>query len=148
MRRPPPPVLDEQTDLAATCEILGITFEDLRAELARREAEKFAKMRKEMILAQRGGGVRRMLDDRGEGGGFVEYMVHPVSYHYWGRRLGYECWDDKSFVREYLRDNPAARVKSMSNRTTVTVAGPVAAAARPAPVPTHQRINGRGRWSA
>jgi hypothetical protein len=28
------------------------------------------------------------------------------SWHYWGHRLGYECWEDKTFLREFLRDNP------------------------------------------
>lgn len=39
-------------------------------------------------------------------------MIPPTSYHYWGQRLGYECWEDEQFVREYWRDNEACRVKS------------------------------------
>lgn len=45
--------------------------------------------------------------------------VHPRFYHYWGQRLGYECWDDEQFVREFLRDNPEVRVKSSSRKVQV-----------------------------
>lgn len=138
------PVLDEQTDLEATCAILGIELEDLLAELNFRQRQKQAKMRREMVLAARVGGQRRILRDRGDGGGEVTMQVHKTSYHYWGQRLGYECWDDPQFVREYLRDNPEARVRSTSNRTVLTVNGR-RSPARPASRP---RITGRGRWAA
>jgi hypothetical protein len=46
-------------------------------------------------------------------------MVPPTSYHYWGLRLGYECWDDEPFVREYLRDNEVSRVRSRPANATV-----------------------------
>ena len=111
---PPPPALDEDMDLETMCAIVGCKPDDFIAELERRQAAKVAQMQKDMILAQRAGGQRRILPDEGEGGGYVEYMIHPVSYHYWGRRLCYECWDDKQFVREYLRDNPTSRIKSVS----------------------------------
>ena len=41
-----------------------------------------------------------------------EMNAHPTaaipiaSWHYWGQRLGYQCWDDPEFVREFKRDNP------------------------------------------
>jgi hypothetical protein len=38
--------------------------------------------------------------------------VDSYAYHYWGQRLGYECWHDKQFLREFWRDNPDARVKA------------------------------------
>lgn len=74
-----------------------------------------------MRLAANAGGERRFIQDK-EGGGEVKMMIHPTSYHYWGQRLGYECWDDKKFCAEYLRDNPAARVKSRPDNPTVVVA--------------------------
>ena len=36
--------------------------------------------------------------------------VDPTSYHYWGQRLGYECWSNEQFIKEYGRDNPSASV--------------------------------------
>ena len=38
--------------------------------------------------------------------------IETTSYHYWGKRLGYGCWNDRKFMKEYLRDNPESRVKS------------------------------------
>lgn len=38
--------------------------------------------------------------------------INPTAFHYWGLRLGYKCWHDKQFMREFLRDNPAARVRA------------------------------------
>jgi hypothetical protein len=34
------------------------------------------------------------------------------AYHFWGQKLGYGCWNDKAFMREFLRDNPECRVNS------------------------------------
>ena len=41
------------------------------------------------------------------------------AYHYWGQRLGYECWKDKQFMREYLRDNPELAVRNYCTKTVV-----------------------------
>lgn len=38
--------------------------------------------------------------------------IDTVAYHYWGQRLGYECWGDPQFRKEYMRDNPEVRVKT------------------------------------
>jgi len=45
--------------------------------------------------------------------------IHPKFYHYWGQRLGYECWDDKQFLSEFLRDNENCRVRSKSPNAQV-----------------------------
>ena len=37
-------------------------------------------------------------------------------HHYWGKRLGYGCWNDRKFIKEYLRDNPESRVKSAGGK--------------------------------
>ena len=54
-----------------------------------------------------------------QGLGELKARIDPYSYHYWGKRLGYACWNDKQFVDEYLRDTPEARVKTMGTRTQV-----------------------------
>lgn len=85
----------------------------------------------EMRQMAAAGGERRFLQGSEGDGGEVKMMIHPISYHYWGQRLGYECWDqDSDFVREYLRDNPAARVRSRGEHLQVQVGGLGTVAAR------------------
>lgn len=38
------------------------------------------------------------------------------SYHFWGKKLGYECWEDAGFVHEFLRDNPQCRIQNEAFR--------------------------------
>lgn len=45
--------------------------------------------------------------------------VDNISFHYWGKRLGYDCWNDKQFMKEYLRDNPQSRTRSGGTRIQV-----------------------------
>lgn len=45
--------------------------------------------------------------------------ITPESYHYWGNRLGYDCWGDKGFRKEFLRDVPEARVKYVARKQTI-----------------------------
>lgn len=46
-------------------------------------------------------------------------VVNEATFHYWGQRLGYECWDDEQFLREFERDNPDCRINAKSARTTI-----------------------------
>lgn len=136
--------LDSESDANATLELLGITLADVAAELDYRQRQKEAQMHREMAAAAKAGGERRIfkIDDVG---GEVQFMVHPTSWHYWGARLGYRCWQDRQFIREYLRDNPAARVKNRNPNPTLRVqgfkeSGPFGAKSRP--------VTGRrGRWA-
>lgn len=41
------------------------------------------------------------------------------SFHYWGQRLGYDCWKDKQFMKEFLRDNPQCAVRNYVKKTVV-----------------------------
>ena len=54
-----------------------------------------------------------------DGMGGCHMVVTADAYHYWGRRLGYACWQDKAFREEYKRDNPSARVKSGGTKLQV-----------------------------
>lgn len=54
-----------------------------------------------------------------DGMGEMTASIPQAAYHYWGNRLGYECWADKQFKKEYLRDNPEARVKTHSDKIQV-----------------------------
>jgi hypothetical protein len=54
-----------------------------------------------------------------DGLGQVTMSVDPTLYHKWGQRLGYDCWKDKQFRKEVMRDNPEVRVKSRPAKTKV-----------------------------
>ena len=54
-----------------------------------------------------------------DGLGSVVARIDGTSYHYWGQRLGYECWKDNQFMNEYLRDNPQCNVKSSGTKLQV-----------------------------
>lgn len=69
------------------------------------------KAKREQNLAAQAGYERRVMKH-----GEVKFSIHPKFYHYWGQRLGYQCWDDPQFVREFLRDNPECRVKNISSK--------------------------------
>jgi hypothetical protein len=58
-----------------------------------------------------------------EGLGEMTMRIPVESYHYWGKRLGYDCWRDAGFRKEFLRDNPECRVNSKAAKTTVRVEG-------------------------
>lgn len=57
----------------------------------------------------------RSLDGIGE----LKARIPEQAYHYWGLRLGYECWRDKQFLNEFLRDNPESAVRNRVKRTMV-----------------------------
>lgn len=54
-----------------------------------------------------------------EGVGQMVARIPPSSYHYWGKRLGYECWDDDQFLKEFLRDNEEVAVRNYAKKTVV-----------------------------
>lgn len=54
-----------------------------------------------------------------EGVGEMVARIPLSAIHYWGQRLGYDCWDDETFVREYIRDNPEVAVNNRIKRTVV-----------------------------
>lgn len=60
--------------------------------------------------------------------GEKKFTIPATSYHYWGKRLGYECWSDAQFVNEFLRDNPQCRVKAKSSKASIIVPGSFAKA--------------------
>lgn len=109
---------DPEAAAAKAMELLGVTHDELLAELNFRRQQREAKCLRDMVDAARTGRRRRLL--RGaDGGGEVEMMITPYSYHYWGKRLGYECWEDKQFRREYLQTNDAARIVNEETRVTI-----------------------------
>lgn len=47
-----------------------------------------------------------------DGIGQLEMRIDPDSFHYWGQRLGYDCWNDKQFRKDYAKANPYCKVNS------------------------------------
>ena len=54
-----------------------------------------------------------------EGVGRLKAQIPIQAWHYWGQRLGYECWEDNQFLSEFLRDNPETAVSNYAKRTCV-----------------------------
>jgi hypothetical protein len=54
-----------------------------------------------------------------DGVGQLKARIPLAAWHYWGQRLGYECWEDKQFLEEFLRDNPETAVRNRMKRTMV-----------------------------
>jgi hypothetical protein len=56
-----------------------------------------------------------------EGVGTPTMRVEANAFHFWGLRLGYDCWKDDNFCREFARDNPEVRVnvEKRTNRIVV-----------------------------
>lgn len=54
-----------------------------------------------------------------EGIGELKARIPLSAYHYWGQRLGYECWNDESFVNDYIKHNPEIAVNNRIKRTIV-----------------------------
>lgn len=54
-----------------------------------------------------------------EGIGVCSTVLDPTSFHYWGQRLGYDCWDDAQFMREFHRDNPLSKVHYSPEKITI-----------------------------
>lgn len=107
--------------MGSLMEIMGIKPEDIVAELDRRAQREFEKAVREQRLAAKNFGETRVMKCADGTGAYLDFRVHRYFYHYWGQRLGYECWSDAQFVRQFLMKNPECRVKLV--RDTQIVAG-------------------------
>lgn len=104
-----------------------ITFEGIEPEVISelasgrhaREVLALSQTKRDMQMQAAARGLHRTHDGLGR----AVLSIPPLSYHYWGRRLGYQCWDDPQFLREYWRDNPGARCRSSSGKVVVGYQG-------------------------
>lgn len=72
------------------------------------------------VQAQKIGQWNRHREARSlEGIGRKVCSIPGAAYHYWGQRLGYECWEDTQFLNEFMRDNPEVAVTNYTKRTMV-----------------------------
>lgn len=60
-----------------------------------------------------------------DGVGRLRARIPASSFHYWGQRLGYKCWQDEAFLKQYIRDNDL-EVKGGSTKTMVGYKAPSA----------------------
>ena len=87
-------------------------FDQLVEEFRKGELLKLVNAKKKQEASAAATGRRKFFADQGE----VQFQIRPEYFHHWGQRLGYECWNDPQFVREFLRDNPECRVDSRSTK--------------------------------
>lgn len=66
--------------------------------------------------AQQVGKVNNLEHRSLDGIGRLRMRVDPDSYHYWGQRLGYDCWKDPTFLNEYEKNNPYCKVNSKGTK--------------------------------
>lgn len=91
---------------------------EAKAIIRRQQLERLHAAEDEQALAAKAGRERWNMKD-----GYVEASIHPAFFHYWGRRLGYECWDrENDFFKAFLNQNEACRNINQSRNATVTVA--------------------------
>lgn len=94
---------------------------DVRDVLVAWEQARRARAQVEMVETARTLGQRRFFQSPEGFGGYIGSNINAESFHYWGQREGYGCWNDKQFNHEYLRDNPYARVKNHARKLTLAV---------------------------
>jgi len=74
----------------------GWQMNRIQAEIDSKNSAKFTKMRHKSI----------------DGIGQKVGSIPGQAYHFWGQKLGYQCWDDEKFLAEFWRDNPQCKVNS------------------------------------
>jgi len=47
-----------------------------------------------------------------DGIGQLQMRVNADSFHFWGQKLGYDCWKDKAFRKRYMEKNDYCKVNS------------------------------------
>lgn len=67
---------------------------------------------RQRLAAKQNGQGRKSINGLGQ----PYLQVDDFAYHYWGQRLGYKCWKDKQFLKEFWRDNEACRIKAGGTR--------------------------------
>ena len=92
-------------------------LDEITAELAHGLENEFRKgWQKNRIEAEiqskKYGAINRERHKSVEGLGQLVARIPETAFHFWGQKLGYNCWNDSAFMKEFLRDNPELRVNS------------------------------------
>ena len=99
---------------------MPFVFDEEMAQLVFREAELQQEREFQQVLkAWKGRSHTAQRGVRLPDGTHMAYKIPRVAYDAWGRKLGYECWDDAQFVHEFLRDNPECRVHAEAANPTI-----------------------------
>lgn len=54
-----------------------------------------------------------------EGVGRLRMRVDPTHFHYWGQKLGYQCWSDKGFLHDVEKVHPELKTKCEGTKLQV-----------------------------
>lgn len=88
--------------------------------LEERQAKDFARAERELAAAHRAGGERHTVRTADGDGGEVRHVIHPVHVGMLVNKFGtHKCLEDGGVMRDYLKQFPAARVRSRSKKLTV-----------------------------
>ena len=93
-------------------EMSALVADSLRKRLAREHNEARVNQSSQVAEQSRSDNYRTSFGEQ-------KARIEATSYHYWGKRLGYDCWNDRKFIKEYLRDNPESRVKTKGKKVQV-----------------------------
>ena len=115
------PTIQENIIVPGAGDLTKEVIEELRTARNLEEGNAAGRQRKLAQAEQVGAnGTRKNLSF-----GRLRMRIAPEAYHYWGKRLGYECWDDEQFLREFERDNESVRINSRSEKVSVLAPGPI-----------------------
>jgi hypothetical protein len=88
--------------------------------LERRQAGDLQRADRELKAAHRAGGERRTINGKNGGGGEVTHVIHPVHAAMMVNKFGdAQCLSDPGITKDYLKQFPAAKVRSRSQRIQV-----------------------------
>jgi hypothetical protein len=88
--------------------------------LERRVARDMRRAERDLAEAHRQGGNRYFIESADGNGGEVRHVMHPVHAGALVAKFGtHECLDDPSVIRDYLKQFPAARVRSRGRKPRI-----------------------------
>lgn len=99
-------------------------IESIPAELHKPLLEEFRRgWHKEMVLgaieAKRVGAQNQFYHKGVDGLGQLRARIPASSFHFWGQKLGYKCWQDQTFLKEFLNTNPELKTKGGATKMSV-----------------------------
>lgn len=112
-------MLLEWADIENQLDKLGYDVNEIKAELVkgRDSQDNLAGIKQRQVA----GAMNTQPHYHMEGIGECFMRVDSDAYFHWVHRLGHQCWEDKAFRNEFLRDNPEVRVKSQSRSTNIII---------------------------
>jgi hypothetical protein len=72
-----------------------------------------------MIEAKKASAINQNYHRGVDGIGRLRARIPASSFHFWGQKLGYDCWKSNAFIKEFLRDNPGLETKGGATKLQV-----------------------------